>query len=74
MKTEAVVGLLQLALAVLTERFLTLLAMMLTFALFAWAVYVDSSTPKIIAASLFAGGVFLPVLLIYGKQPSAKAE
>jgi hypothetical protein len=59
------------ALKVLQARLLVLLAMLLSFSLFAWAMWLGSQLALIIAAA-FAVSVFLPVLFTTGERHAPK--
>jgi len=59
-------GFLVLALRVLTERLLTILALLGTFGLFAWSMWMQTILSCIIA-TLFGGVIFLPILFV-GRQ------
>lgn len=67
-------GFLALALRVLAQRLITLLALLMTFGLFAWSMWMQSTLSCIIA-SLFGGLIFLPVLFA-GRQrePTSHGE
>lgn len=57
---------LALALRVLAERVLTILALLATCGLFAWSMWMQTVLSCIIA-SLFGGIIFLPILFV-GRQ------
>jgi hypothetical protein len=66
-------GFLALALRVLAERLLTLLALLITAGLFAWAMWMQTVLACIIA-TLFGGVIFLPVLLVGRRRGADHAE
>lgn len=55
-------GFLGIALRALSIRILVILALLMTFGLFAWAMWMQTILACIIA-SLFGGVIFLPVLI-----------
>lgn len=52
---------LSLVLKIISDRLAVLLALIMTFGLFCWALWAGTNI-SLIAAVLFAGSVFLPVL------------
>jgi hypothetical protein len=59
------------ALKVLQARLLVMISMLLSFSLFAWAMWLESQLALIIAAA-FAVSVFLPVLFTTGERHAPK--
>lgn len=55
------------ALHLITVRLVLVITLLLTFALFCWAMYLQTQLGAIIAAA-WAGLVFLPVLLTGGRR------
>jgi hypothetical protein len=49
------------ALKLLSAKLITLIALLMAFGLFSWAMW-DPTTPRVIVASIWALGIFLPVL------------
>lgn len=61
-----------LALRVLSERLLCILALLMTFGLFCWSMWMQTVLSAVIA-STFGGVIFLPVLFS-SRSRSAHAE
>lgn len=67
-------NILKIALATLGERLFLLLALVMTFLLFTWAIWKENPL-AIVAAGIFALCIFLPVLWkTYPKAPSGGNE
>lgn len=62
----------KVGLNVLSARLILLLALSLTFGLFAWAVF-DPTWPRICASALFAVLVFLPATRVDASQSRDRA-
>ena len=58
---------------VLSTRVMLFLVVILTFSLFAWAMYMPD-TNRIVVAGMFGALVFLPTLSYDGKKLAAKVE
>lgn len=67
MTNELVTQVVELGLNLLNQRLLTLLALLMSFSLFVWAVY-DPKVERIAAATIFALIVFLPFWRIERKK------
>lgn len=66
-------GFLIIALRLLAARLLTLLALLMTFGLFCWAIWMQTSLAAIVAAT-FGGVIFLPVLFAGRPKGGQHAE
>jgi len=71
-ETKVLLLYIRVGINVLSARIMLLLAMALTFGLFAWAMYLPG-TERIAAATIFALLVFLPATRIDAAQASDRA-
>lgn len=67
---EVTLGVISAGLAILNRRVLTLISMLMTMALFCWAMYLQL-TLGVVCAGIFGVIVFLPVLLWESRSSSA---
>lgn len=61
MNIEAVMGVIHVGLKVLSKHVLCFVALIMTFALFCWAMWLGTQL-SLWAAGIFGGVIFLPVL------------
>jgi hypothetical protein len=61
-RTDAILSVLALALQAISSRLVVIVSMVMTFALFAWAMTQGGSLVRLAVAASFAVLVFLPVL------------
>jgi len=71
-QTKVLLLYIRVGLAVLSARVVLLLALALTFALFAWAMY-DPTTNRIACATIFAVLIFLPACRVDSKMKPERA-